>query len=261
MSWARVKAVIWRHIYNFKHSWDRLTDAFYWPAVDILLWGLTSVYIQQTTVNIPKIVVLLLSGLVLWMMVWRAQYEITVNLLEEMWSHNLVNLFATPLTIYEWMLAVVLLGVAKLTVTLGFASGLVYWLYAVNIFKLGWLLLPFAGLLLLFGWAVGFVVAGLIIRLGTRIQTLAWAGIYLAAPFSAIYYPVSSLPDWAQKVAAWLPTSYIFEGMRGVLFKGYIDQANLVKSAALDGLYFGLSLVFFLWMFKQSKKAGLTSLE
>jgi len=261
MVWARVKAVVWRHLYNFKHSWDRLFDAFYWPAMDIFIWGLTSMYIREATVVIPNIVMLLMTGLVFWMIVWRGQYEITVNLLEEMWNSNLVNLFTTPLTVYEWMAGVMVLGVMKMVVTISFAGILVYLLYAVNVFKFGWLILPFMALLLMFGWSVGFIVAGLIVRFGMRIQTLAWTGIYLLAPFSAIYYPVGSLPAWAQTIARLTPTSYVFEGMRSVIFTGTMDQAGLIKSVGLTIVFFVGAIGFFLLMFNQSRKTGLARLE
>src|SRR3972149_1814242 len=99
MKLHRIVAVMVRHIYNFRHSWDRVTDAFYWPAMDILLWGLTSSYVLTQSGNLPNIVLLLLSGLVYWQIVWRSQYEITTNLLEELWSDNLVNLFASPIQV------------------------------------------------------------------------------------------------------------------------------------------------------------------
>ena len=221
MSKTRIFAVIIRHLYNLKHTLDRLIDCFYWPAMDILLWGLTSVYFQTTGGSMPQIVLMILSGLVLWMVVSRSQYETTLNLLEELWSSNLVNLFSTPLTVFEWMVAVVILGFIKTIITLVFAAALIGLLYQVNILgALGWLLLPFMGLLFMFGWASGFIVAGLLVRFGMRIQALSWTLIYLVAPFSAVFYPVNSLPVWAQNIAVWLPTSYIFEGMRAILFGG-----------------------------------------
>ncbi|MBU1085774.1 MAG: ABC transporter permease [Candidatus Beckwithbacteria bacterium] len=261
MSKARILAVIWRHLYNFKHRADRWVDAFYWPAVDILLWGLTSVYIRDLATDIPNIVTILLTGLVYWQVVWRSNYEIGVNLLEEIWSDNVVNLFASPLTVLEWMVAVNLLGILKMVMTIGFAFSMVFFLYGVNVLQVGWLMIPFVVLLLMNGWWIGFLVAGFIIRFGSKIQTLAWSGVYLLAPFSAIYYPVSSLPEWVQKVAAWAPLSYVFEGMRSVLFTGVMDQANLFKSGWLTGVYLMASMVFFVIMFKQSKKVGLSSLE
>ncbi|GAG24721.1 unnamed protein product, partial [marine sediment metagenome] len=103
MNFNRVKAIIIRHIYNFKHSLDRLFDSFYWPVMDIILWGLTSQYIQNTGEKVSHIVLIILSGLIFWQVIWRGQYEITTNLLEELWSQNLVNLFSTPLTVTEWI--------------------------------------------------------------------------------------------------------------------------------------------------------------
>lgn len=262
MNKNRIWAIIIRHLYNFRHSLDRLVDSFYWPAVDILLWGLTSVYIQKSGANVPQIVLMILSGLVLWMVVWRSQYEITINLLEELWSSNLVNLFSSPLKVGEWIMAVAILGLLKMGITISFAGLLVWLLYKIDVlFGLGWQLLPFMALLLMFGWAVGFLVAGLIVRFGMRIQALSWTMIYIMAPFSAVFYPLNTLPVWAQKVAVWVPTSYIFEGMRLVLAGGRIDQMNLVKSAGLTLVYLVLSILFFLFCFKQSKKTGLARLE
>src|SRR3989344_1965033 len=116
-------------MYNFSHSWDRIADAFYWPAMDILLWGLTSQYMVEQGGNLPIVAVILLSGLVYWQIVWRSQYEITTNLLEELWSHNLVNFFASPLKLGEWVAGVLLLGVGKMIVSVGFASLLALFLY------------------------------------------------------------------------------------------------------------------------------------
>ncbi len=261
MSRVRINAIIWRHLYNYRHSWDRVSDSFYWPAMDILLWGLTSVYIRKASLEIPNIVLLLLSALVFWQVVWRSQYEITVNLLDEMWSHNLVNLFATPLKLSEWVVAVIILGFFKMVITIAFSFFLVFVLYGVNILAMGWLVLPFVVLLLMSGWFIGFLVAGLIVRFGTRIQTLAWAGVYLFAPFSAIYYPVETLPTWAQAFSHFVPMSYIFEGMRSVLLEDSMDYRLLGLSALLIGVYLCVSLIFFKFMFLSSRKAGLTSLE
>lgn len=257
----RIEAVIVRHLYNFGHSWDKISDAFYWPAMDIFLWGLTSRYIIENGGNLPILAVILLSGLIYWQIVWRSQYEITTNLLEELWSHNLVNLFATPLKLTEWVVAVIGLGMIKMAVTLGFASGLAWLLYAVNIYATGWWFVPFLALLIMTGWWVGFVVSGIIIRFGTRVQTLAWAGVYILAPFSGIFYPVAVLPGWAQAVASWLPTSYVFEGMRKVLTGESWPMRDLIISFGLNLVYLGLAVWMFVGWFKKRKERGLAQLE
>ena len=44
--------------------------------------------------------------------------------------------------------------------------------------SLGWALLPFFAVLMLFGWAIGLIIAGLVIRLGLGAESLAWAAIF-----------------------------------------------------------------------------------
>ena len=137
MKWHIVSAIIWRHLYNFRRSLDKVADSFYWPAMDIFLWGFTSTFITRQAGTLPNIVIILLSGLILWMIVWRGQYEITVNLLEEMWNQNLANLFASPLRLREWLMGVFILGFIKMLVAVGFAALLAFFAYKTNIFTLG----------------------------------------------------------------------------------------------------------------------------
>lgn len=256
-----VWAVVIRHFYNFRHSLDRLSDSFYWPAMDIFLWGFTSVFITKQSGNIPELVTILLSGLILWTVVWRGQYEITVNLLEEIWSRNLVNLFASPLRIREWMAGVFLLGFLKMFISVGFSAFLAYVVYKTNIFILSFYLIPFMVSLLLTGWGFGLFVAGLIVYYGHKIQALAWSGVFLLVPFSGVYYPISTLPEWAQKVAHFVPTSYVFEGMRSIIFEQKVNLQPLIISILINIVFVVLGIIFFVFMFNKSKEKGLARLE
>lgn len=261
MNWNLVWAIVMRHMYNFRHSLDRVSDTFYWPAMDLLLWGFTSVFISRNSAAIPGIVLAILSGIILWMMVWRSQFEITVNLLEEMWSQNMVNLFATPLRVREWIMAVFILGLIKMVFSVGFAILLAFIVYKINIFSLGFYLIPFMVSLVLTGWSVGLFVASFIIYYGTRIQTIAWSGAALLSPFSGVFYPISVLPYWAQNLSMWLPTSYIFQGMREVVLKGTMSRDLLLMSFVINSIWFIIGLSFFVFMFDKSKKKGLARLE
>ena len=139
----RIYAILLRYVYNFKHSADRVTDVFYWPTIDLLLWGLTSVYFRALAPEVPSIVVVILSGLLFWIIVWRGQYEVTVNLLTELWDKNLVNIFVSPLKFSEWVTSFLILGFVKALVSFGFATVLALLLYRVGIFEFGLLLIPF----------------------------------------------------------------------------------------------------------------------
>lgn len=261
MRWNLVWAIVIRHMYNFKHTLDRSTDVFFWPAMDIILWGFTTLYISQEVTGLPYIITTVLSGLILWMTVWRGQYEITVNLLEEMWNQNMINIFASPIKLKEWIAGVFLLGIIKMFFTLTFATLVAVIVYKAQIFSLGFYLIPFLGNLLLTGWGFGILVAAVIIRYGTKIQTLAWSGVSLISPFSGVFYPISVLPDWAQKISAFLPTSYIFEGMRIIILKGTLPLDYLLKAFLLNIFILSFGLIFFNYMFKKSKEDGLSRLE
>ena len=90
---------------------------------------------------------------------------------------------------------------------------------------------------------------------------LAWMTAYFFAPFSAVYYPVSVLPKWGQMIAHALPTTYIFEGMREVLYQHTFSWPMFLKSIALNLIYLLLSMGFFKYMFEKSRAKGLARLE
>ncbi len=261
MNWNLVRAVIYRHMYNFKHSYDRATDVFYWPLMDILLWGFASVYLANQSSDTPLVLLIILSGLMLNMVMWRAQYDITVNLLEEMWAKNMINMFASPLRLREWIVAVIILGTIKMCMTLSMSVILALIIYKTNLFDLGFYLIPFFASLLMTGWGIGLFISGIIVYFGTKIQTLAWSGISVITPFSGVFYPISVLPDWAQKVSAFLPTSYIFEGMRAVVTTHSLPLDMLAKSIILNIILIAIGLCFFIFMFGKSCEKGLARLE
>jgi ABC-2 type transport system permease protein len=261
MNFKRILAIVIRHLYNLKNNLDELADSFYYPAMDLIIWGLTSQYFAKNSSGIPNLILILLTGLIFWQTVWRSQYEITVSLLNELWSRNLVNLFASPLTINEWMAGLLLLGLVKLILTSSVTLVLVWIFYSINLLQFSFALLPFFALLIISGWWIGFLVTGIILRFGKSLQNLAWAGVYLLSPFSAVYYPVEVLPLWAQKISLFVPTSYVFEGMREVLRTGQISWQKFFISLGLN-LWYLISAVFFLRQsFIKAKKSGLTQLD
>lgn len=252
----RVGAIVLRHLYNFRRNWDRVSDAVYWPVMDIILWGLSASWIAKCASNVSTITLALLTAVVFWQIVWRANYEVSVNLLEEMWSENLANLFATPLTPLEWVCGTMVLGIIKIlaSIVVGFVA--VWLIYSLNIFEVGWMFIPYAVSLTLSGWFIGFMAAGLIIYFGQKIQTLAWSFGYILAPFSGVFYSIDTLPEWARYIAYCLPTSYVFEGMRAVLFKSEFRPELLLISFLLNFLYLAVFVWFFLFMFEKRRERG-----
>lgn len=257
MKLHRIYGIFLRHIYNFRRSFDRLSDAFYWPTIDLVIWGLTSSYFVSLAPGTAKIMVAVIGGIIFWVIPWRAQYEITVNILVDLWDKNLANIFVSPLKLSEWISSLILVGLAKSLVSVAFASLIAFVLYKFNIFFYGFYLIPFLFLLLMFGWWIGFIVAAILLRFGSRVQTLAWTVTWAAAPFSAIYFPVAILPHWAQVISRLLPSSYIFEGGRQVVFQHTLNWDYVLISFGLNIFYLILSLFLFTKSFRGALKRGL----
>lgn len=239
------------------HSYDRITDMFYWPAMDLFIWGLTGLYFARLNHSNTHFIEFVLGGLVFWIVIWRAQYEININLLNEVWDRNLMNIFISPLKVEEWMVSFLLFGGLKMIASVGFSAILAFLLYHYNVFMYGFSLIPFIISLTITGWAAGFLVASILILYGEKMQTFAWMGVVLIAPFSGLYYPISSLPQWAQQVAQFIPSSYIFEAMRDQVTKGVISYEKIIISFALNAFYLLLSIWLFIRMFNRSRKLGL----
>lgn len=261
MSISRILGVFFRYFYVLKNSLMHFSDLFYWPLIDILLWGLTSLWIKSQDVHIQNLPLILMTALIFWQVSWRGSIDISISLLQELWQRNLVNFFSTPLKFFEWIAGILLLSFCKLIFSIAFGALVVYILYALNVFTIGWAFLPFAASLLIFGWTIGFLSSSAIVYWGHSVEGFAWMIGGLFAPFSAVFYPVSVLPEWAQIISWCLPTTYIFEGMRTILYTGIFPTGYFLISLALNAVFLFASVSLFKWMFEKSRQKGLGRLE
>ena len=93
------------------------------------------------------------------------------------------------------------MSVLRALIGVGGACIFAWILFRYSIFSLGLPLIAFFANLLVFGWAIGLAMSGMIMRLGLGAEELAWAAIFILAPISGVYYPIDVLPGWMQVVA------------------------------------------------------------
>ncbi|MBN1272295.1 MAG: ABC transporter permease [Candidatus Aminicenantes bacterium] len=253
----RLGALFMRHLYLYRRSVPRLVEMFYWPLLDLLVWGFITVYLSQFRQTLPGFVTFFIGALILWDILFRSHQGISVSFLEDIWSKNLLNLFASPLSAMEYISALMLVGLFKLVITATVMTLLAWVFYSFNIFLLGFSLIPFALNLIIMGWTIGIITTAIILRFGQEAEVLAWALGFLFMPISAVFYPVSVLPSFLQTLAKAIPASYVFEGMRGILNSGTFSSAQLLRAFGLNALYISLAFLFFRWNFKVVKKKGL----
>ena len=75
-------------------------------------------------------------------------------------------------------------------------------------------------------------------------------------PFSAVYYPVSILPDWVRPIAWVLPSSHVFEGMRALMQTGVTPWGDLTAAAALNLLWMAAAALVFARQFRAARVRG-----
>jgi ABC-2 type transport system permease protein len=251
---SRVYGLLLRYLYLYRRSVARSMELFFWPVMDLLVWGFLSRYLSE--VAAPAAVSFLLGAMILWDVLYRCQQAITLAVTEDIWVRNILNIFVTPVRTSELVLATCIMGVIKAAVPAALLVLLANWLYSFDVFSIGPALAPFLASLLLFGWAMGMVTAALILRFGQAAEALVWGVPFLVQPFSAVFYPVSVLPEWLQGAARLLPSTHVFEGMREALRTGAVDPSLLGWAFALNVSYLTAAGLFFAWMLERVRERG-----
>ena len=253
MNWQRIRAIILHSWYHLNHSMETWIDLFWFSFINILVFGMVAVYSTQGGRRENADVVIL--GLILWNVVYAGQSSVTMSVLWEIWSKSLSSLFISPLTIEEFLVAQMIGGVVK-AATIFFITAIVGIIfYHFSIFTLGFMLVIYFVELLVFAWASGIFILGLIFRFGTDIQSLAWGLIYLAQPLGAVFYPVTLLPEPFRHLAYALPVTYVFEAARSQLFYGTVETNLLLYATVLNIGYF----IVCYWFMKKMLAWGMES--
>lgn len=253
---SRIFALFTRYFFLLRSSWPRIIEIAYWPTMQMVVWGFVSKHFAPSS---PELTAggVLISVVLIWDTLFRSHISYTLSFLEEMWSRNLGNLFVSPLRPWELMLGLACISLIRTLIGMIPAALLAIPFFGVSVFDMGLPLFAFFFNLVLTGWAMSQFVTAILIRYGLGAESLTWVLPFLIAPFSCIYYPLSTLPGWMQEIAAFIPTTYVFEGMRALLIEGVWRQDLLLKALSFNLIYLGLGMSAFLFAFRVARKHGL----
>lgn len=257
MSLGRILALLSRHMYLYKRSFARLLEIFYWPFLDLVVWGFITIYLEKVGMALHGAVTFFLGALILWDVLFRAQQGIAVSFLEEMWARNLMNLFASPLTVGEYLVATMIMSVMKVTAVGSLMMVFAWAFYSYDILKMGLSLLPFILNLVISGWIIGVLTTSIIMRFGQQAEVLAWGMVFLFQPISCVFYPLEVLPPVLQSIAWVVPPAHIFEGMRAVLTTGTMPVTHLLWATGLNFVFLVLMVAWFYHTFNVCKDRGM----
>ncbi len=257
MNIHRILSLTMRHLYLYRRSLPRLMEIFYWPFLDLLVWGFVALYLARYKESLPAFISFLIGALILWDILFRSQQGIAISFLEDVWSRNLLNLFMSPLKPSEYLATLMVVSIIKLLAASTVLVLLAWLIYSFNVFIIGLSLIPLVFNLIIMGWSIGIVTIALIMRFGQETEVLAWGLAFLFQPVSAVFYPVSVLPPFLQTIARFVPSSHVFEGMRAVIEGGLFPLRHLLWAAGLNCVYLTGAILFFAWNFRVVKEKGL----
>ncbi|MAI85295.1 MAG: ABC transporter [Rickettsiales bacterium] len=254
---SRVFAMVTRYRILAIGSLPRMLSIFYWPSVQILLWGFFSNYLLSVNSSpTNNAISFLLSAIILWDILFRGQLGLSMTFFEEIWSRNLCHLLITPLRNSELILSLIITSFLRAFLGLLPAILIANYFFEFHLFEMGFYLILFFFNLILMGWSIGLIVCGLVIRYGQSFEELAWAFIFILLPFSCVYYPLDILPEQIQLFCKILPPVYVFEGMREILINNFFSLNLFFKALFLNSIYFFLSILIFNNMLNKAKING-----
>jgi ABC-2 type transport system permease protein len=253
----RIAAIVLRQFYLLRGSPARIVPLFGWVAIDIVLWGFITRYLNTVTQPAFNLTTVLLGAVLMWDFFSRVMQGVTMAFFEDVWARNFLNIFATPLSIREYLAGLVVSSVATSSVGLVVMLVLATAVFGLSFFGYGVMLIPFFLVLFAFGIALGIAAAAMVLRLGPAAEWFVWPIPALISPFAGVFYPLSTLPHWMQYVSRVLPPSYVFENMRAIVTGSTPSAVGLVWGGGLAILDIVLAGWFFAYIYRHAVRTGL----
>lgn len=252
-----IGSIALRYFWLYTRHPIRIVELFFWPFVDLLVWGFLTTYLISAGENkFPWPLTYLIGAMILWDALFRSQQGVAISFLEDIWTRNLLNIFGAPIRTSEYIGAMFVVGFSRVLVTAIVLMLVAIPAYHFNLFSLSWALIPFYANLMLFGWALGLVSMALIMRFGHGAEALAWAVPFILQPICAVFYPVAALPGWLQPLALAFPGAHIFEGMREALAHQSFAQTHMLWAFGLNIIYLILALLLLGHTLRQARSRG-----
>ncbi|HEX4354163.1 MAG TPA: ABC transporter permease [Polyangiales bacterium] len=257
MRWRPIAGIMLRQFYLMRTSPARLLPMFAWVAIDIVLWGFISRYLNTVSSQGLDFIPHLLGAVLFWDFFTRVMQGVTTAFFEDVWSRNFLNIFATPLSITEYVAGLIITSMITSALGLCVMFLLSTTLFGLPLFAPGLWLIPFLLVLFLFGIALGIAATALVLRLGPASEWLVWPIPALLSPFAGVFYPLSTLPTWMQWVGKALPPSYVFESLRGLLAGQPVSPSQQLLAAGLALLHVLLASALFTHVYRYAVRHGL----
>lgn len=219
--------------------------------------GFITQYLNTVSGSGMNFVPTLLGGVLLWDFCTRIMQGVATAFQKDVWSRNFLNLFASPLSISEYISGLVITSVLTSSIGVVVMVLLATGVFHLQFLSMGLPLIAFLTVLFVFGISLGIFSSAIVLRLGPASEWLLWPLPALLSPFAAVFYPLAVQPHWMQWVSRALPPSYVFEGMRALLAGLPFLRFLLLNGALVAVLELLLAAYFYGRVYRHAVRTGL----
>jgi len=256
MNPRRLFAISYRYFLVVSGNPSRMFQILVWGALDVIIWGFLTKYLNSLGQASFSFTPILLGAAVVYEFMTRAQQGVSSPFLEDVWSRNLLNFFASPLTIAEYVCGLALasictsaLSFSVITAFAAYAFGFSLWAYGAAVFA-------FLILMFVFGVSLGVFAISILMRFDPSAEWFVWPIPAILSPIVGVFYPITILPLWVQVISRCIPLTYVFENLRSIIIEHAYSAQGLLISAGLDLVFLALSASFFVYVQKRAKRSG-----
>ena len=258
MSWrdeqAAVTAFALRNLQMASRNVFLIFELLFWPVVGVLGIGLMARFLQLS----PEATSFVLIGQIAFSTVSVCQLDVAYAVLYDVWSKSVKHQFLAPIGVRHLTIGSWLIGILRGLIVFALLAALSWWAFGFDALHAG------TGPLLLFllgcsltALVVSVLVCTLIILLGSRAETAAWASVNFVLTLSGIYYSVAVLPAPVAALAAAIPLTYFLDAYRA--YYGFPAEFShpLAAGLGLAVLYIVLSHWTLVVAVRSARRSGL----
>ena len=188
-----------------------LFELLFWPVVGVIGIGLMARFLALS----PEATSFILIGQIAFSTVSVCQLDVAYAVLYDVWSKSVKHQFLAPIGVRHLTIGSWLVGVFRSLIVFALLAALGWWAFGFDPLRAG--PRPLVAFLVgcsLTAWSVSVLVCTLIMLLGARAETAAWASVNFVLTLAGIYYSVAVLPKPAAVLAAAIPLTYFLDAYR-----------------------------------------------
>jgi len=249
---GKILAFTYRNWIFAKRNLFAFFELLFWPVVSLISMGLMSGFLKldQTLLNF------VLTGAITAGTIQVATLDVAYGLLYDVWSKSIKHTFLAPIEHYHFIIGSWIVGIVRGVIIFTLMGVFSHYAFGFDIPSYKMAIIFMAGVFLN-ALIMGMVICFFITLYGQRVEIIAWAFATLVMLICGIYYPVSQLPSFFQRLAELIPLTYFLEYFRsGYGFTPLLTRL-LLKGFIMSLVYIGLILVAINWAYQRSRKNGI----